>query len=41
MKGEVVAVAAAETGGAPIEVDVVTKIDRDCWGPACSPTGWC
>lgn len=27
MKGEVVAVAAAETGGAPIEVDVVTKID--------------
>lgn len=33
MKGEVAA--AAETGGAPIEVDVVTKIDRDCWGPAC------
>lgn len=32
MKG---GVAAAETGGAPIEVDVVTKVDRDCWGPAC------
>lgn len=33
MMGE--AVAAAGTGGGPIEVDVVTKIDRDCWGLAC------